>query len=146
MPASRRAASVSDRVARVGASAYPRRVIVTRLLSLLALIALVIGPISMLGADPAGAMSDRAGAAATEESAAVETAHPCHQDRSSDDRQVPSDKAGGNCCVMSCVALPALEDGLAVQPPQVSIPVPMSRMRDPHGLRPEAEPPPPRYS
>jgi len=125
--------------------AYPARVSFRRILSLLLLAALVLAPAGMMGGSAAMAMDGHAGAGMSHDTATA--ANPCHADQSQPGDQAPDTKqVPGSCCVMMCVAIPAVGGELAVHmlPRKMSQPLPLAS--DPHGLAPEAEPPPPRFS
>lgn len=124
--------------------AYLAPVSFRRILSLLLLVGLVLAPLSMMGAAPAMAMDGKAMAGMSHEAASTPPCHgkrPQRGDHAPDTKQLP-----GNCCVMMCVAIPAVGGQLAahMMPPQIRQALPPAR--GPHGLEPEADPPPPRFS
>jgi hypothetical protein len=110
-----------------------------RILSLLVLLALVLSPAPMLAGSPAKAM-DQHEAMVMSDDPGTAPAHPCAGE------QVPANKAAHDCCVMSCVAIPAVGGELALHLPPTSLRLALPEFWDPHGLAPEAEPPPPRFS
>lgn len=119
--------------------AYRAGVSFRRIFSLLVLFALVLAPAAMLGGAPAMAM-DHHQATATSDDGSSTSSHPCS------DQQAPSKKASHNCCVMGCVAIPAVGGELAVLTLPTSLRLALPKFWDPHGLAPEADPPPPRFS
>ena len=134
------------RVATGHGSAYRAPVSFRRILSMLLLVGLVLAPLGMMGGSPAMAMSGHSMGAMSDEQAKIVTP-PCHDKQSKNDEQAPdTGQLSGNCCVMMCVAIQALGGQLAAPalPPQVRQALPLAR--DPHGVAPEADPPPPRFS
>lgn len=115
-----------------------------RIFSLLLLVSLVLAPLSMVGGSSAMAMGGPAMAAMSHADTALATP-PCH-DSTGDDEAPDTDQLSGNCCVMMCVAIPPIGGQLAahVLPAQIRQFLPPAR--GPHGLEPEADPPPPRFS
>jgi hypothetical protein len=135
-----------QQVAPDAAAAYRRRVSIRRLVSLLLVLALVLGPAAMLGGSPAMAMGGNAAAAGGHHEMA-KAATPCHEAGSQEDEQGPdSRQVPDSCCVMMCAAIPAVGGELPLQllPPTARRRLP--RALGPHGLEPEADPPPPRSS
>ena len=117
-----------------------------RILSLLLLVGLVLAPLSMIGGSSAMAMGGKAMTGMSHEQIAADTP-PCHDKKSQRDDNAPDTKQPpGNCCVMMCVAIPSVGGQLAAHllPPQIRQPLPPAS--GPHGLEPEADPPPPRFS
>ena len=139
-------AEYSQQVAPGTTAAYRHRVSLRRLLSLLLFLALVLGPVAMLGGSPAMAMDGHAMAAGGNHEM-VKAATPCHDAGRQGDEQAPDSRQMPNsCCVMMCAAIPAVGGELALHliPPMVRQRIP--RALGPHGLEPEADPPPPRFS
>lgn len=117
-----------------------------RILSLLLLVGLVLAPMSMMSGAPAMAMDGKAIAGMSHERLTTDTP-PCHGKQSqSDDNSPDTKQAPTNCCVMMCAAIPAAggQPTAHVLPLQVRQALPPARA--PHGLEPEADPPPPRFS
>ena len=113
---------------------YLRLVIVRRLLALLVLAGLVLAPLGMPGGSSAVAMSDHTMSAA-------DGADPCAGHQDPNDGQAPDD-----CCVMACAAIAATGEELSFNAVGSGHHGPRPLARDPRGLAPEAEPPPPRRS
>jgi hypothetical protein len=118
---------------------YLRAVSFRRILSLFLLIALVIAPASMLGGAPAMA-ADHHAAMGIAVTGAAPSAHPCA------DKHAPAKKSFDGCCVMTCVAIPAVGGMLPIHIMAPALIQPSPLAADPHGLNPEADPPPPRFS
>jgi hypothetical protein len=108
-------------------------------LSLLVLFALALAPAPMSAGSPALATGHQDEMATSHHSPAA-SEHPCAGD------QAPSNGVAHDCCVMSCGAIPAVGGGLAPVLAPPSLRQPLSLGWDAHGLAPEADPPPPRYS
>ena len=136
-----------QQVASPSARAYLAPVSLRRILSLLLLVGLVLAPLGMFGGSPAMAMSGHAMSAQSHDAQSVGAA-PCHsKKRQQGDGKAPDSKqVPGNCCVMMCSAIPAMSGQLAehLAPQQILQPLPPASR--PHGLKPEADPPPPRFS
>ena len=134
-------------VASPPARAYLAPVSLRHILSLLLLVGLVLAPLGMFGGSPAMAMSVAEISAQGHSSHAAAVA-PCHSKKSVEGNgQAPDSKQlPGNCCVMMCSAIQAVSGQLAehLEPQQILQPLPPSSR--PHGLKPEADPPPPRFS
>ena len=134
----------SPQVASLPGRAYLAPVSLGRILSLLLLVGLVLAPLGMIQA-PAMAMAGHAMTAPGHDSEAAVA--PCHSkrqkgdDQSSDSRQMP-----GNCCALMCTAIAAVGGQLAEHLPPRQILQPLPPASRPHGLDPEADPPPPRFS
>lgn len=126
--------------------AYLAPVSLRRILSLLLLVSLALAPLSMIGGSAAMATGGQAMTGMSHEQDATGTP-PCHgNQQQSDDDATDTKQLPGNCCVMMCVAIPAVGGQLAEQLLQAQIRQPLPPARGPHGLEPEAEPPPPRLS
>ena len=125
--------------------AYLALVSFRRILSLLLLVGLVLAPLSMIGGHPAMAMGGKAMVGMGHEQTA--STPPCHGkqpqrgDHAPDTKQLP-----GNCCVMMCVAIPAVGGQLAAHMVPLEIRQALPPASAPRGLEPEADPPPPRFS
>ena len=136
----------SQQVAPSFAGAYRQRVSIGRLFSLLVLVALVLGPLTMLGGSPAMAMDGHAMAAGGHHEM-VKAATPCHDAGKQADEQKPdSRQMPDSCCVMMCAAIPAVGGELALHLVPQTKRQRLPRALGPHGLEPEADPPPPRFS
>ncbi|HEY5721681.1 MAG TPA: hypothetical protein VIT45_05115 [Allosphingosinicella sp.] len=117
-----------------------------RLFSLVIAAALILAPATMMGGSPAMAMDGQDMAAMGDRHTASPPS-PCHDDKSQADDQAPDSKrVPGSCCVMTCVAIPAVGGELAVHLPPQRMNQPVPPASRPHGLEPEADPPPPRFS
>ena len=117
-----------------------------RILSLLLLVGLVLAPLSMMSGAPAMAMDGKAMAGMNHEQLGTATP-PCHGKQSKPGDEAPDGKqAPMNCCVMMCVAIPAVGGQLAAHMVPLEIRQPLPPVSGPHGLEPEADPPPPRFS
>ena len=115
-----------------------------RIFSLLLLVSFVLAPLSMVGGSSAMAMAGHAMAGMSHPETAQATP-PCHKSKGGD--EAPDiDQPTVNCCVMMCVAIPPIGGQLAahVLPDQIRQSLPLAP--GPHGLEPEADPPPPRFS
>lgn len=138
-------AEESPQVAPSAAAAYRPRVSFRLLLSLILLAALVLGPVSLLGASPAMAMNDLSEAAAGH--LGVKSAAPCHGSGQQQDEQGPdSGQMYDSCCVTMCSAIPETSRQLAGQVPPRQILQRRPADIGSHGLEPEADPPPPRFA
>ena len=135
-------------IATAGRGDYLRGVSLTRLIRLLAIFALVLSPLAMLGAAPASAMTHH-GAMAVEgghdmasDLAMAAMSHCQDMDGASKDQPCESGD-----CLTACAAVPAIPavggqlepHALAHGPRQ-----PPALVSVPHGLVPEAATPPPR--
>ena len=125
-------------VARLRRPAYRAPVSVRNLLSLLVLLGLVLAPAGMAAPAAAMAMADHQKMSHHDD--ATLAGHPCA------DKGMPADGKAHDCCVMTCLGLTVLVGELFLQPGHAGMRQPIPRMRDPRGLTPEAEPPPPRFS
>ena len=108
------------------------------LLSLLVLVGLVLAPAGL--AAPAAAMARHQAMAMSHHDGAALADHPCA------DKRKPADQKAHGCCLMTCLGITVLDGELALRTILAGMRQPIPRMRDPHGLTPEAEPPPPRLS
>ena len=117
------------------------------ILSFLLFIGLVLAPMALPDKSQAMAMAGADGTAVSHHETGIKAVHPCSDGQVPVDRQAPSkDEAPANCCVMTCVAIPALGASLADQALPAQIRLRLPRQSDPRGLAPEADPPPPRFS
>lgn len=116
------------------AGSYLRLVIVRRLLALFVLAGLVLAPLGMPVGSPAMAMSNHS-------MSATDEAHPCPGEQKPGDKQAPDD-----CCVAACAAIAPSPADLAFKASASGHSGPRPLARNPHGLAPEAELPPPRRS
>ena len=132
--------------ATAGRGAYLRGVSLTRLIRFLAIFALVLSPLAMLGAAPASAMTHHAAMAAGHDMAVdLSMAAMSHcQDMDGTSKDQPCESGD---CLTACAAVPAipavggqLEPHALVHGPR-QLPALVSV---PHGLVPEAATPPPR--
>lgn len=111
-----------------------RRVSITRLLSILAILALIAAPVAMLGGGTAMAASQTQSVGATDHCSGV------HEDN---DRRQP---AASHDCVMTCSAIAPAAEPIAKKTaalPAVHHPLPFAAFE---GVEPQAETPPPRFS
>ena len=131
---------VSIGVARLLRAAYRAPVTVRDFLSLLVMLGLVLAPAGMAAPASAMAMAGHGTMAMSHDQAVAPADHPCA------DKQKPAGGEAHDCCVMTCLGISVLEGAFALQPMPAGMRQPIPRMRDPHGLTPEADPPPPRLS
>jgi len=124
-------------VATTAGGAYFRAMFAARLVRILALLALVLAPLGMMGAHPAMATPNPAVAALHGQG----SEHCAGMDQPEKPKPV-------SCidCIMVCSGLPVAESDVAAHPLATA---PMPRLpleQRVHGLHPESEPPPPRFA
>jgi Na+-transporting methylmalonyl-CoA/oxaloacetate decarboxylase gamma subunit len=138
-------------IARANAGAYVRSM--RLVLRFLALLAVLLSPLSMIApshamaparapasAAPAGMDHGAAGShhvAASADAAASRHCAPAE----SGEPQIPGRSPD---CAIACAALPAGDAGLKIRAPLVAILAPLPSASEPRGLEPEAATPPPR--
>ena len=118
--------------------------VMPRILRLLALLAVLLSPLSMIVHAPAMAAMTEASAATPDQAAAThQSAMANHCAPQEQDQQSP---ARSPDCALACAALPSGSVLLTMRAPLPAPRDPLPLLTEPHGLDPEAATPPPRAS
>lgn len=124
-------------------TAYLDRMSLTRLLRLLAIFAVILSPLSMATSHAAMASPAASASMADHMAAATPIGHCADMAGQEDKGGAPAPNID---CLIACSALPTLAFEVQVHPVFASFVEPAALVAALHGLHPESDPPPPRFS